>query len=92
MDSRAQDTKHTNTSSYSIRGLKEGLELEERADFAGGPDAIKRHAIVVLQRMCLIIHSSALRYKFYNLLQSSSEVNRAGLTFEFSIDCLTLKS
>ena len=42
MDSRAQNTKHTNTSSYSICGLKEGLELEERVDFAGGVDAVAK--------------------------------------------------
>ena len=42
MDSRAQNTKHTNTSSYSICGLKEGLELEERSDFAGGADAVAK--------------------------------------------------
>ena len=42
MVSRAQNTKHTNISSYSICGLKEGLELEERADFAGGVDAVAK--------------------------------------------------
>ena len=30
------------SSRYSIRGLEEGLELEERADFAGGADAVAK--------------------------------------------------
>ena len=42
MNSTAQNTKYVNTSSYSICGLTEDLELEERADFAGGADAVAK--------------------------------------------------